>query len=149
MTDVTNYNLSEQLRACILLLEPQWTKKDIEFSLEFDECMVDANEELLKQVWINLLDNAIKFSLEVGTILLKIEENEKSLTVIVANEGSQIPQEKIGKIFHKFYQADESHASKGNGVGLAIVRRIVELHRGTVSVKSQQGITAFRVELPK
>jgi len=149
LTDVTQFNLSEQIRSCVLLLEHQWDKKNIEFNLEFKEYMITANEELLKQVWINLLDNAIKFSPEAGMILLKIDEAEESFLVTIANEGCEIPANKLDKIFNKFYQVDESHASKGNGVGLAIVKRIVELHKGNIDVESKNGVTVFHVEIPQ
>lgn len=149
LTDVSEFNLSEQIRACILLLESKWEKKDLELQLEFGEHMVRANEELLKQVWINLLDNAVKYTPEGHTVQVRISETESNLMVAVMNTGSEIPPEHQKKIFHKFYQADESHAAQGNGVGLAIVKRIVELHGGKVSVASENEVTVFTVELPK
>ena len=149
LTDVTRYNLSEQIRGCILLLEREWDKKDLELQLEFGEHMIRANEELLKQVWINLLHNAVKFTPDGHTVQVRIEEGEKTVTVSVINTGSQIPAEKQDKIFNKFYQADESHATQGNGVGLAIVKRITQLHGGRVWVTSADEVTAFMVELPK
>ena len=148
LTDVTEYNLSEQIRSCMLLLESKWSKKDIELELDFGEHTIRANEELLKQVWINLLDNAVKFTPDGHTIQVKIAEKDQKLTVTVRNTGSQIPPERQEKIFRKFYQADESHASQGNGIGLAIVKRIVELHGGSVGVSSEDEVTTFTVKLP-
>lgn len=147
LTDVTTYNLSEQIRSCILLLENRWMKKHLEFSLELDEYEISANEELLKQVFINLIDNAIKFSPEYGFIDIKIKEINNRYKITISNAGEEIPRESMAKIFNKFYQADESHASEGNGVGLAIVRKIVDLHEGDVLVKSENGITTFEIEL--
>lgn len=147
LTDVTRYNVSEQIRSCVLLLENRWSKKHLEFGLEFDEYEINANEELMKQVWINLIDNAIKFSPEYGLIVIKIKEWENGYRVSIANAGEEIPKESMGKIFNKFYQADESHAAEGNGVGLAIVKKIVELHKGKVTVESERGITTFEIEL--
>lgn len=149
LTDVTEYNLSEQIRGCILLLEPKWGKKDIELQVEFGEYDIHANQELLKQVWINLLDNAVKFTPEGHTIQVRISSGNGRVTVDVVNTGSEIPKECQNKIFNKFYQADVSHAAQGNGVGLAIVRRVVQLHGGTVSVSSGDDVTDFRVELPQ
>ena len=149
LSDVSEYNLSEQIRSCILLLENKWSKKDIELQLDFGEHMISANEELLKQVWINLLDNAVKFTPDGHTIQVRIDDRESSIMVTVVNTGSEIPKECHGKIFNKFYQADESHSTQGNGVGLAIVKRITELHGGRVSVTSENEVTAFTVELPK
>ena len=149
LTDVSRFNLSEQIRASVLLLEAKWTKKQIELSLDFDEHEIEANEELLREVWINLLDNAIKFSPDGGVVAVTVADLDTKITVTVSNEGEEIPPEKLSKIFNKFYQADESHATAGNGVGLAIVKRIVELHGGTVTVESEDGEVAFAVTLPK
>lgn len=149
LTDVSTYNLSEQIRSCVLLLEEHWSKKNLTLDLEFDEYNVSANEEMLKQVWINLLDNAVKFSPPTGEVRIEISETPKSLRVSITNFGSEIPVDKIDKIWNKFYQADESHASHGNGIGLAIVKYIVGLHKGTVSAFSQDGVTTFVTELPK
>jgi signal transduction histidine kinase len=149
LTDITEYNLSEQIRSCILLLSEKWEQKEIEYELDFNEYHIRANEELLKQVWINLLGNAVKFSPHGGLIEVRITEQADTMTVSIRNTGSEIAPEHQDKIFHKFYQADESHASEGNGIGLAIVKRVVELHEGTVSVSSGGGRTTFTVTLPK
>ena len=149
LSDVGEFNLSEQLRDAILLLESKWAKRDIDLQVDFEEYTVEANEEMLKQVWINLIDNAVKFTPDKNAVSVAIEEGAGSLVVTVANTGSEIPPEKQEKIFRKFYQADESHASEGNGIGLAIVKRIVELHRGRITVSSGEGKTSFTVTLPK
>lgn len=148
LTDVTEYNLSEQLRSCILLLEQKWERKNQEFSLEFGEHMVRANEELMKQVWINLIDNAVKFSPEGSTITVEIWQEADTLCVCVANPGKPISPEHQKMIFNKFYQADESHSAEGNGIGLAIVQGITRLHGGTVEVDSGPKKTVFTVRLP-
>ena len=148
LTDISTFNLSEQIRSCILLLSTKWEKKGLDFSLDFDEQNIDASEELLKQVWINLLDNAIKFSPDGGFIEIRINEKNYRVVVSVTNAGIDIPPEKQRKIFNKFYQADESHAARGNGVGLAIVKRVTELHGGSIRVESGGGKTTFTVFLP-
>lgn len=149
LSDVTRFNLSEQVRDVLLLLENGWTKKNIELQLDFDEHEIEANEELLKQVWINLIDNAVKFAPRCGTVALDIAESGESIAVTVSNTGKDIEPEKIDKIFNKFYQADESHAGEGNGIGLAIVKRVVDLHGGIVTVVSRNEMTSFKVELPR
>ena len=149
LTDVSHYNVSEQLRSALVLLEGKWSKLNIELDFDFDEYYISGNEEFLKQVWINLLDNAIKFVDEGGTISAKITPSENDLRIDISNTGTTIPVEKQKYIFNKFYQVDESHSTKGNGIGLAIVKRIVELHNGSVSVKSENGLTTFTVCLPK
>lgn len=149
LTDITEFNLSEQIRSCILVLSEKWEQKEIEYIIDFDEYNIRANEDLLKQVWINLLGNAVKFSPTGGMIEVKITEQEDTMTVSIMNTGSEIAPEHQKKIFNKFYQADESHSSEGNGIGLVIVKLITELHDGTVSVSSGNGSTTFTVVLPK
>lgn len=149
LTDVVPYNLSEQLRGCILLLEREWEQKNLDLQLELGEYQIQANQELLKQVWINLLDNAIKFAPEGHTVRVTIQPENTGLAISITNTGSEIPLEKQDKIFNKFYQADESHVTKGNGVGLAIVKRIVQLHEGSIELTSDHEVTTFTVHLPR
>ncbi len=149
LTDLTEFNLAEQIRDSILLLEKKWEEKQLEFHLEMDELMIQANEELLKQVWINLVHNAIKFTPVGGLIEVTTQELGDKIAVCITNHGSRIPPEAMDRIFNKFYQADESHATEGNGVGLAVVKRIATLHNGTVSVTSENNVTSFTVTLPK
>lgn len=149
LTDVSLYNLSEQIRACILLLVDKWEKKGLEFKVDFREYMISGSEELLKQVWINLIDNAIKFSPEGEIIEINIHEEHDRLSVLIINTGEEISEKNQKRIFNKFYQADRSHSTEGNGIGLAIVRQVVQLHHGTVSVQSEKGLTMFCVTLPK
>ncbi len=149
LTDVTCYNLSEQLRSCILLLESKWSKKNLELEPDFAEYEIEASAELLQQVWINLLDNAIKFSPEGHTVRVEIRPRIGGIRVNISNTGSEIPPDKQEKIFRKFYQADESHKKEGNGVGLAIAKRIVELHGGSITVESGHDVTTFSVLLPQ
>ena len=149
LTDVTAYNLAEQLRTCVLLLEAKWEGKRIEPELNLEELSIEGNEELLKQVWINLLDNAVKFSPEDSAIQVEARETADGVAVSIQNHGPDIPPEALGRIFNKFYQADSSHATEGNGVGLAIVKRVVDLHGGSVQVTSAGGNTVFTVFLPQ
>mgnify|MGYP001111584256 FL=1 len=148
LTNVSRFNLSEQIRSCILLLEHKWAPKELEWKLDFGEHEIWGNEELLKQVWINLIDNAVKFSAHGDIVEIRLAQKEQEIRVSVINSGPEIPAEAREKIFNKFYQADESHSSEGNGVGLAIVKRVAQLHGGRALVRSQGGITEFTVELP-
>ena len=149
LTNVSRFNVSEQVRSAILLLEDRWTKKNLDFNLRMGEYDICANEELLKHVWINLLDNAIKFSEAYGYVDVLVEEKDDRIVVAIGNTGRQIPPDRMDRIFNKFYQADESHSSQGSGVGLAIVKKVVQLHRGTVTVQSGPTLTTFTVTLPK
>ncbi len=149
LSEISDFNLSEQIRSSILLLISKWEKKELEFILNFREYQVSANEELLKQVWINLLDNAIKFSPEGSTIEVNIRKGNGNILVTILNSGPDIPPEKQQKIFQKFYQADESHSTEGNGVGLAVVKKVIELHNGSVRVSCKFGISDFTVTMPQ
>ena len=147
LSGLSKFNLSEQIRTCFLILESKWANRDLDFSLDFDEYDVTANEEMLKQVWINLIDNALKFTPEGGRISVSIERTYR-LTVSIFNSGSFVPEANRERIFRKFYHGDPSHATKGNGVGLSLVRAIVELHGGRVVCASDENGTTFTVSLP-
>lgn len=149
LTGVTRFNLSEQIRTCIVLLEKKWSKKDIDFKLDFKEYYCSGNEDMLKQVWINLLDNAIKFAFEKSVIGVDIEETEKAFSVKISDYGETIPEEEFKNIFNKFYQKDKTAQREGNGIGLSIVSHIVKLHQGTVEVESNDELTAFTVTIKK
>lgn len=155
LKDTTTVNVSEQLRSAILLLDEKWDKKHLELDVAFgsaqgemDEHYVCGSEEILKQVWINLLDNAIKFTPEFGSVQIKTEESEGRLILRISNTGPSIPPEKLARIWNKFYQCDGSHATAGNGLGLAIVKKVVELHGGQASVTSENDLTTFTIDLP-
>ncbi|MDE7164751.1 MAG: HAMP domain-containing histidine kinase [Clostridiales bacterium] len=149
LADKHCYNVSEQIRMCVLLLERQWTTKRLNLTMGFDEFFIEANEDMLKQVWLNLLDNAVKFADEGGALCVGIEKGEDAtLSVKISNSGLKISESDSEKIFNKFYQADKSHSRSGNGIGLSIVKRIVDLHKGTVSVAREDDMTVFTVALP-
>lgn len=149
LANVSSFNLSEQIRFCILLLEERWSKKELELDVDLEEYEIKADEKLLKEVWINLIDNAVKFSPVGSKITIKIEDKDTHYRVSVTNPGEEIPEETREKLFRKFYQVDESHSIEGNGIGLAIVKRVVELHKGKAGVECQNGNVTFYVELKK
>ncbi len=149
LRDISSFNLSEEIRSAVVLLEEKWTKKNITMDMDYDEYTIEGNRELLKQVWINLIDNAIKFSYENEPIVIKIEENNSYISVSLSNKGNDISPEALKHIFNKFYQEDKSHSMEGNGIGLAVVKKVCTLHNGTVTVKSGEGTTTFVVTLPQ
>lgn len=149
LTDKKTVNVSEQIRLVIALLYEKWSDKHIDIVFDSDEKHLACNEELLKQVWINLLDNAIKFSPDGGKIEIRIAESADEMTVSVVDEGGGMSEETRRHIFDKFYQGDLSHTTTGNGLGLAIVKRIVELHEGEVAVYSSDTGSTFIVKLKK
>ena len=148
LTNQERYNLSEQIRKCILVLEKKWERKELSWNLEFDEFHIIANVDLMAHVWFNLLDNAIKFADEKSDLSVIINKEENTLHISIQNIGVEITEEDKNKIFHKFYQADTTHSKEGNGIGLSIVKRIVELHKGKITVNSESRKTVFTVSLP-
>lgn len=148
LTNVTRFNLSEQIRTTVLLLERKWSAKNITPVLEFGEYHISANEDLLKQVWINLVDNAIKFSDDDSELTIEIEKVDGSLSIKVSNVGDTIDEDNLLRVFNKFYRTDSAHFKDGNGIGLYIVKHIVDLHKGKVSVESRERVTTFTIVLP-
>lgn len=148
LTEKTEFNISEQIRKCVLLLEKKWTKKHLELSLDFDEILIFANEDMLKQVWFNLLDNAIKFANYGGILSIRIVSDDINVKVYVENSGSSINENEKLKIFNKFYRSQNAPINEGNGIGLSIVSHIVKLHSGEIDVESENNITTFIVTLP-
>lgn len=133
LTDKKTVNISEQIRLAVALLEKKWTEKKIEIQFDSEEVYLSGDEELLKQVWINLIDNAVKFSPEYGTVKIEVRHTQEETAVSVANEG-ELPAEVVAHIFDKFYQGDTSRTRQGNGLGLTIAKKITELHGGSLTV---------------
>ena len=149
ITNKTEYRLDEQLRSCILLLEKQWSAKEIDLSLNLDEITYTGDEEMMSHVWVNLINNGIKFSPVGGVLELSCRKREKQLEVVVRDHGEGMSPETEKRIFEKFYQGDSAHATEGNGLGLSLVKRIVDLCGGKIEVESTLGAgTAFTVLLP-
>ena len=148
LTDRRRFDLSEQLRRVMALLDGRFAEKRLDVLFDSPEYFVSGSAEMLQQVWINLLDNAIKFSPEGGQVKVSVGRDGGRVRVRISNQGESIPPEVQAHIFDKFYQGDASHATAGNGLGLPIVRRIAELHGGEVTVCSSRGVTTFEVALP-
>lgn len=143
------FSLDEQIRNIILVLEPEWSKKEIDLDIDLEEIWYIGNEELMAQIWQNIINNAIKFTPQKGRICVKLFRSEIGIVTKIADNGPCIPKETIEKIFDKFYQADSSRATEGNGLGLALVKRIVDLCEGAVNVENlYEGGVCFTVELP-
>ena len=143
-------NLSEQIKKAVLLLEPKWKDKNINFSVDAKEVYFYGDEDLLFQVWTNILDNAIKFSNENGKISVKISVAQDKISVSIKDNGIGMDSEELGMIYTRFYQIDKSHSGEGSGLGLTIVKRIVEISNGEINVQSEKGKgTTFTIILPQ
>lgn len=137
---VETYDLGEQLCECLLSFEEAWEKKELQIETDVQEAvLVDADAQLLSLVWNNLFSNAVKFTEPHGKISLSLRTQGDFAVIQVSDTGCGIPPE-VGKhIFEKFYQGDTSHATQGNGLGLALVKRVIDIVGGDISVSSQVG----------
>lgn len=142
------YRLDEQIRLSIVMLEPKWSEKEIEFDVDMDEIEYTGDESLMFHVWNNLIDNAIKFNPQNGFIRITLEKSDNKTVFTVEDDGCGISDEEKKHIFNKFYQSDSSHKADGNGLGLALVKNILNLCGGEISVTDgQNGGTRFTVIL--
>jgi len=149
VTDRTEFALDEQLRSCLLLLEKQWESKELELVLNLDEVRFVGNEEMMSHVWVNLISNAVKFSPPRGRLELSCLRRDSRVIVTIRDNGPGMDAATQARIFEKFYQGDSAHATEGNGLGMPLVKRIVDLCGGTIHIQSapSQG-TSFTVTLP-
>lgn len=146
----TKFAIDEQIRRSILLLENEWSKKQLDLNINLENIDYFGNEDLIKQLILNLFSNAIKFTPEHGTIAVSARrvENE-NIIISISDSGCGMDEEVRQHIFDKFYQGDSSHATPGNGLGLAIVSRIVDIVGGELKVTSEIGKgSTFTVILP-
>ena len=144
------YNLTEQLCGCMLVFEDEWERKDllIETDLQ-DDVIIESDSELLEIVWNNILSNAVKFNKVGGTISLKLYTQAGKAVVTISDTGCGMNEETAKHIFDKFYQGDSSHSTQGNGLGLALVKRIAHMINAEVTVSSEPGVgTSFIVKIP-
>lgn len=141
--------LDEQIRSVIVLLEHKWSQKKLDFNIKMKKTTCMGDEELLQQVWINLIENAIKFSDQGGCITVTITQTENHIEVVIADNGAGMEEETRQRIFERFYQGNASHSMEGSGLGLSIVKRILELSNGEIQVESSLNHgTSILVKLP-
>jgi len=150
ITGKAEFALDEQIRCAILIMEPEWSEKGIDLDIDLDKVSIIGNEDLLQQVWLNIIGNAIKFTEKGGTIGIKLMNLQDKIAIKVSDNGVGMNEETRRHIFDKFYQGDKSHLSEGNGLGLSLVKRIIELCDGEIKVRSKLNYgTTFTIELPK
>lgn len=148
----TTFSLDEQIRQAILMFESVWTKKQIDIDCDMPDVSFVGPQSLLNHVWINLIGNAVKFVKGDGSgrITVRLTPNEKNVVVTVADNGIGMDDKTIAHIFEKFYQGDTSRRSSGNGLGLALCKKIVESLHGTITAKGAPGEgSVFTVVLPR
>jgi signal transduction histidine kinase len=146
---VQEYDLTEQVAECLLAFDDALERKNIDLQCEMDDrILVTADPELLTLVWNNLLSNAVKFTPEGGSITVSVKPENENAVVSVRDTGCGITKDTAKHIFDKFYQGDTSHATEGNGLGLALVKRVIDLTGGEISVSStpEEG-SVFTVKL--
>jgi two-component system, OmpR family, phosphate regulon sensor histidine kinase PhoR len=146
------YRLDKQIQNLILSCEPQWAGKNLELDVSMEETLITADEDLLSQVWLNLIYNSIKFTPQNGCISIRLQPRNGTIEFEIKDTGFGMSQEVQARIFERFYKADQARTradNSGSGLGLAIVQKIVELHQGTITVESTLGAgSCFRVSLP-
>ncbi|WP_114495814.1 HAMP domain-containing sensor histidine kinase [Fontibacillus phaseoli] len=149
LTNKGRFNVGEQIRQCVLLLAAKMEKRNLSLNVNVQDLEISGNKELLNQVWLNLLDNAIKFTSDGGEIEIDMKKNVNTVMIQIRDSGSGIHPDALPRIFDKFYQQDTSHSTAGNGLGLAIVNQIIHLHDGTIVCNStaSQG-TKFTISIP-
>lgn len=149
LQEKTLFSLDEQIREGILLFEDDWNEKKLELNVELDEVEYEGNRSLLAQVWQNLIGNAVKFTENGGRIGVFLIRETECVKVRIEDSGIGMDEKTAERIFEKFYQGDTSRSSEGNGLGLALVKRIIDLHGGTIAVRSVPGRgSIFEVVLP-
>lgn len=130
------FSLDEQLRDAVVLLQYSWENKNLDIDLDLDEIQYSGDQALMYQVWINLISNAIKYSENGGNIHISLKQNEK-IIVTISDDGIGISEEDLQKVFLRFYKVDKARNSSGTGLGLSLVKKIVELHGGSIEVTSE------------
>ena len=142
------YRLDEQIRQSIVQLEPAWEKKDIDLDVELEDLAYTGNESLMLHVWDNLIGNAIKFSPPGGLVRISLKREGQQAVFCVDDCGPGIDEASLGHIFDKFYQSDSSHKQEGNGLGLALVKRILAIEHGQITAENRpEGGCRFTVTL--
>lgn len=149
-TGQSQYSLDEQIRQTIVAMEPLWEEKGIEFDVDMVEISYYGNEQLMRHVWSNLLSNAVKFSPQGGLVQVGLREEKERIIFWVRDHGPGIPEDAMKHIFSRFYQADSSHKQEGNGLGLALVDKILKLENGSIQAQNcPDGGCQFTVSLEK
>lgn len=147
----TYFDLTEQIRRTVLTFESLWSEKQLEVEMKGERTMIHADEELLNQVWINLMSNAIKFAPAGGRIAIDLQADNDQVEIRFYDNGLPIPVEDNERIFNRFFKADRARdrSVEGNGLGLSIVKKIVDIHQGSIYISTEgESGKAFIVKIP-
>ena len=145
----STFRLDESLRHALLTLQPKWEAKNLDIVPSLDAVLYTGSESLLMQAWINLLDNAIKFTPPEGTISLELRVDTGRAVVDITDTGCGMDEDTLRHMYEKFFQGNKSRSSEGNGLGLSMVQRIIALEGGKINAESSLGVgTTFTVTLP-
>lgn len=148
--NIVPVKINQQIEECVILLDKMFENKNINVDVDVKPFTINTNADMLKEVWINLITNAIKYNKNNGNIIIKSYEEDKNYIVEFIDDGIGMNEETLAHIFDKYYQGDTSHYKKGSGLGLPIAKKIVELSGGTITVisKENEGST-FKISFPK
>jgi signal transduction histidine kinase len=145
----SEFRIDEQIRMAIIAQESKWSEKNLNINLDLDEVTIFYDETLFAHVWQNLISNAIKFSNEGGDINIVLKKYDKEVVFVIKDNGAGMSEETRKRIFEKFFQGDMSRAKEGNGLGLALVKRILDNSHCSIAVESEEGNgSAFTVKIP-
>lgn len=132
------YLISEQIRNCIIMLEPQWSARNIDINVEIEEITYNGNKDIMQHLWMNLISNSIKYNKENGRLNISLKKNSKNeIVVTISDTGIGMTEEQISHIFEKYYQVEKSKTMQGLGLGLTIVNKIINLVNGKINVTSK------------
>ena len=147
-TNQTEYRLDEQIRQSVVALETAWVQKDIELDVDLDRVSYLGNEQMMRHVWDNLISNAVKFSPQGGMVKLRLTQKARKLIFTIEDQGPGLSEDAQKHVFDKFYQGDSSHKQEGNGLGLALAKRILTIEKGQITAENiHEGGCRFTVTL--
>ena len=143
----SRFSLDEQICQAVVLTEPKWAEKEIEFDVDAQPITYDGNREFMSHVWENLITNAVKFSPRGGVIKIGLKKQDGVIIFTIEDQGEGVPEDKKQYIFNKFYQADTSRKDEGNGLGLALVKKILDVEGGSIEVENLENGCLFTVKI--
>ena len=146
--DIRSFNITEQIRSILLSMQLEWESKQQIFDLDVEEVTIESNQELLYHVFSNLIANAIAFTEREKTVHIRVQEDRDSVQIVFSNPG-KLATEELERLFDLFYIKDKSRFEKSNGIGLTLVKKIIEKIHGSIIVSSESEHITFKLNIPK